>query len=142
MTGTRTLQVPTRAKAQGALARRLWVGGRGGYLTKHACDLRAGEFLDVFSMIFSTSFATSIFDTVLMNFGAFRNGFWAPKPCFSSDFWALFSKLDFPSIFMSIFIGFSSLKTLKIVLPSRRDANFQEIEDQQKLKNQTKINER
>ena len=33
-------------------------------------------------------------------------------------------------------------KTLKIVLPSRRDANFQEIEDQQKCKNQTKADER
>ena len=33
-------------------------------------------------------------------------------------------------------------KTLKIVIPSRRNANFQEIEDRKNEKNQTRIDEK
>ena len=63
--------------------------------------------------------------------------FWSFGPRFGRIFGRFFERTTFENNKNMIIA-----KTLKIVLPSRRDANFQEIEDQQKLKNQTKINDR
>ena len=62
-----------------------------------------------------------------LDFAGVLGGLGGPKIVFLCVFWRLFSKLHFGKLFFKIFTVFSTLESLKIVLPSRRELNFYKI---------------